>query len=109
MDNAKKTTISRLHGSKDGRQFSSENQPSPEAKKAGWEELRKRRLLTQSLLKMLMDSEGIPTKEGEDYFKSLLFNAKEGNAKAIDTLNNALEEQVSKVETTITMPTTIEL
>ena len=109
MDNAKKTPVSRLYGAKDGKPFTSENQPSPEAKKAGWEELRKRRLLTQSLLKMLMDENGIPTKEGEDYFKSLLFNAKEGNAKAIDTINNALEDQVQKVETTVTMPTTIEL
>lgn len=93
----------------EGKQFTSDNQPSPEAKSKGWQELRKQKLLTQNILKILLDSEGIPTKEGEDYFKSLLINAKEGNSKAIDTINNAIEDQVTKIENTHTFPDAIEL
>lgn len=87
-------------GAVDGKPFSADNQPSSDTKKAGWEELRKRKLLTRNILKILFDAEGIPLKDGEDYFKSLVTNAKGGNAKAIDTVNKAIENE---------LPTSIEL
>lgn len=80
------------------KQFTSEYQPSPEAKKRGWEELRKERLLTQNLFKALLDDNGLPTIEGKSFFESLVLNAKEGNAKAIDVVIKALEDQVDKSE-----------
>lgn len=71
-----------------GVKFTAENQPSPEAKKAGWQELRAQKLLTQKILEEMTKGTNM-----NDYFQSLLNNAKEGNAKAIDTINNGIEEQ----------------
>jgi hypothetical protein len=83
-----------------GVKFTSDNQPPPEAKKAGWKQLREQRLLTQNLLKMLLDENGIPTTDGTSFFQSLLNNAKGGNPKAIDVLVNSLEDQVTKTDIT---------
>lgn len=96
-------------GAVDGKPFTTENQPSPESKKQGWEELRKQRLLTKNLIKAVLDEYGIPTKEGEDFFMSLLVNAKEGNSKAIDVVINALEEQKTTQEVKHIFPSSIEL
>ena len=75
VENVEKTSKRKpLRGAIDGKPFTSENQPTPEAKKAGWKELREQRLLTQNLLKLLLDENGIPTSEGSDFFKSLLTN-----------------------------------
>ena len=82
--------------------FTSEYQPSPEAKKMGWQRLREQRLLTQNILKMYMDDNGLPTKEGKDLFKSLHENAKNGNAKALDIISKAIEDDVQKVAITDT-------
>lgn len=90
----------RLNGNSHGKGFTSERQPSSEAKKDGWKEWRKRRLLTQGILKLMINKAGKPTKAGKDYFKALLDLAKEGNATAINTINNAFEEQVQKSEVT---------
>ena len=70
------------------KQFTSEYQPSPEAKKAGWQEVRAQKLLTQMILKKMAEGTNL-----NEYVDSLLTNAKEGNAKAIDTINNGIEEQ----------------
>jgi hypothetical protein len=82
--------------------FTAETQPSPEAKKMGWQRLREQRLLTQNILKMYMDDNGLPTKEGKDLFKSLHENAKNGNAKALDIISKAIEDDVQKVAITDT-------
>ena len=71
-----------------GVKFTAENQPSPEAKKAGWQELRAQKLLTQMILKKMAEGNNL-----NEYVDSLLTNAKDGNAKAIDTINNGIEEQ----------------
>ena len=83
-----------------GKRFTSDSQPQPEAKKMGWQRLREQRLLTQNILKMYMDDNGMPTKEGKDLFKSLHENAKNGNAKALDIISKAIEDDVQKVAIT---------
>ena len=87
-------------GNELGQGFTTDNQPSPEAKKLGWQKLREQRLLTQNLLKLLLDENGIPTIDGMSFFQSLLTNAKGGNPKAIDVLVNSLEDQVTKTDIT---------
>ncbi len=89
---------------KEGNTFSSTNQPTPEQKKEGWQKRREERLLTKAIFERLADGQTLET-----YVQTLLALAKEGNAKAIDTINRGIEDQVQKTETTITMPTTIEL
>ena len=81
----------------EGVKFSKDNQPSPEAKSKGWEARRAERLLTQKIIEKLTGANNL-----EEYVDSLFNNAKMGNAKAIDTLNNGIEEQITKTETTIT-------
>lgn len=81
----------------EGVKFSKENQPPPENKSKGWQEKRAERLLTQKIIEKLTGSNNL-----EEYVDSLFNNAKMGNAKAIDTLNNGIEEQITKTETTIT-------
>ena len=99
-ETSKKPQKSVLNGAKDGVPFGEQPQPSPEAKKLGWQKLREQRLLTQNLLKMLLDENGIPTTDGTSFFQSLLSNAKGGNPKAIDVLVNSLEDQVAKTDIT---------
>jgi hypothetical protein len=87
----------RMNGIETGKPFTKENQPSPEAKSKGWEARRAERLLTQKIIEKLTGANNL-----EEYVDSLFNNAKMGNAKAIDTLNNGIEEQITKTETTIT-------
>lgn len=79
----------------EGVTFSKEYQPTPEAKSKGWQEKRAEKLLTQKILEVLTNGTNL-----EDYVKSLFDNAKEGNAKAIDTINNGIEEHVTKTDIT---------
>lgn len=102
-NDANKTTIKRPKKpftGKEGVLLSKENQPAPEAKKAGWQELRKRRLLTQELIKMMLNEDGTPKHTFTDYMQSLVLNAKNGNPKAIDTINKAIEDEIIKVAQT---------
>jgi hypothetical protein len=94
---SKKRPAKPFRGAIDGKPFTKENQPSPEAKSKGWEARRAERLLTQKIIEKLTGANNL-----EEYVDSLFNNAKMGNAKAIDTLNNGIEEQITKTETTIT-------
>jgi len=96
-DKTTKKRPQKLFKGDEGVKFSKENQPSPEAKSKGWEAKRAERLLTQKIIEKLTGSNNL-----EEYVDSLFNNAKMGNAKAIDTLNNGIEEQITKTETTIT-------
>jgi hypothetical protein len=87
----------RMNGIETGKAFTKDNQPTPEAKSKGWEARRAERLLTQKIIEKLTGANNL-----EEYVDSLFNNAKMGNAKAIDTLNNGIEEQITKTETTIT-------
>jgi len=93
MDKALKTTKKRpakpFNGS-EGKVFSTDNQPSPEAKKQGWEERRAQKLLTQKII------EKMTGKPLDEYVDSLIINAKLGNAKAIDTINKGIEDQIEQ-------------
>lgn len=80
--------------------FSKDYQPSPEAKKRGWEQFRKERHLTQSIIKALLGDDGKPNQTFQEYIESLLLNARAGNPKAIDAVNKCLEEEVIKVAQT---------
>jgi len=98
MAKAAKTTKKRqppINGVK----FSSENQPKASAKSAGWQEWRKERHLTQSIIKALTGENGL---KFDDYINSLITNAKNGNPKAIDAVNKCLEDEIIKVAQTNT-------
>ncbi len=84
---------------KEGNKFTSDNQPTPEQKSKGWQERRAEKLLTQKIIEKLTEGTNL-----EEYIDSLIKNAKAGNPKAIDTINNGLEEQVSKTEVKVDAP-----
>lgn len=105
MAKAVKTIIKRQkRGNPDlkGKTFTSDYQPSPEAKKKGWEEFRKERHLTQSIIKMMLGEDGKPNDTFGEYLQSLVTNAKLGNPKAIDAVNKCLEDEIIKVAQTNT-------
>ena len=103
MAGSDKTTIKRpkkpFTGS-EGVTFSKDHQPTPEQKKEGWKEWREKRMLTQMIAKKMAQGSTL-----EDYYQSLLDNAKAGNAKAIETINKGIEEQIDKSEVTVTTAT----
>lgn len=82
----------------EGVTFSKDYQPAPEAKKEGWEDWRKKRLLTTSVITEMLGIDGKPTESLKSYVQSLIKNAKAGNPKAIDAVNKCLEDDVMKIE-----------
>jgi len=105
-DTTKKRQPNRV-GPNDGVKFSSTNQPSPERKSLGWQEIRKKRLLTQELIKELIEDDGTPKESFKAYLRALIQNAKDGNPKAIDAVNKILEDDVTKIELSGSVGTTI--
>lgn len=102
MAKAAKTTRklpSKPFTGKEGNTFSAENQPDPSLKSAGWQEWRKERHLTQSIIKALT---GENKAKFNDYIESLIQNAQAGNAKAIDAVNKCIEDEIIKVAQTNT-------
>ena len=99
-----KTSIKRpakpFRGAVDGKPFTTENQPTSEEKKNGWQEKRAQRHLTQMIIKKVLDDNN--GENLDEIVESIIANAKMGNAKAIDVLINGIEEQITKTETTIT-------
>lgn len=87
---------------KEGKTFTSQYQPSAEAKKRGWQELRKQRILTREVIKHLIGEDGVPKETLEEYVKALVQNAKAGNPKAIDAVNKCIEDDIIKVAQTNT-------
>lgn len=86
-----------IRGADAGNRFSSTNQPTPEAKRAGWQEVRKQRLLTQGIIALMVGKDGKPTDTFKGYLRSLVDNAKMGNAKAIEALNKIMEDDILKI------------
>lgn len=86
----------------EGNTFSKDNQPDPALKKAGWEEWRKQRNLTKSVIEAMVGKDGRPKKAFKEYITSLIDNAKGGNPKAIDAVNKCLEDDIIKVAQTDT-------
>lgn len=75
-------------------------QPTPEQKSAGWKKLRAQRLLTQAIVKEMVGEDGISTENFKQFIKSLATNAKKGNAKAIEVIVKAMEDDVQKIAMT---------
>jgi len=82
-----------FNGAEDGNGFDKLGQPDPELKKLGWQKKRAEKLLTQKILEVMLKGKTL-----DDYVGSLVDNAIKGNPKAIDTINNGIEEQVVKQE-----------
>lgn len=80
---------------KEGNTFTSENQPSPEAKSKGWEKWRAEKNLTQKIIEKIASGKNL-----DEFVESLIENAKNGNAKAIDVLISGIEEQITKTDIT---------
>ena len=99
MAKAGKTSAKRpakpFKGAVDGKPFTKDNQPSPDSKSLGWKKRRAERLLTQAILAHMTDGQNM-----SDYVLSLYKNAKKGNAKAIETINKGIEDDVLKVAQT---------
>jgi len=85
----------------EGVTFTSDYQPSSEAKSEGWKKWRAKRLLTQEIIKKMIGEDGTPTATFKGYIDALIENAMQGNSKAIDTINNGLEDQIIKQEITL--------
>lgn len=96
----KKRPFKPFRGVLDGVSFSKDNQPTPEQKRKGWQEIRKERHLTQSIIKAMIGKDGKPNDTFKDYLKSLIDNAKLGNTKAIDAVNKCIEDEIIKVAQT---------
>ncbi len=75
--------------------FTSEQQPSPEAKSEGWKKLRAQRLLTQAIIAHMTKGKNM-----QSYISSLYTNARKGNPKAIETINKGIEEDIIKIAAT---------
>ena len=81
-----------------GKRFSKDYQPTPAAKRKGWEEVRKEKHLTKGIIDELIGKDGKPNASFKAYMRALVSLAKEGNAKAIETVNKCLEDTVITVE-----------
>lgn len=92
-----KTTEKRRIGPDDGKKFTADYQPSPEAKSTGWEKRRKERLFTGEVWNQLVGTNGLPLKE---FTKKIIKLAEGGNPKAIEKVLGAIEEETMKVDTT---------
>lgn len=102
MNNEKEDkTTSKPHrvGPETGVKFSAENQPTPEAKKKGWEKIRKDKLLTQEVVKMMFGDDGKPTKTFKGFMEKVVENANKGNSKALEILSKCIEDDIQKSET----------
>jgi hypothetical protein len=75
--------------------FTRETQPSPKAKSEGWKKRRAERILTQEILSYVMRDNNL-----KDYVTNLFKNANKGNAKAIETINRSIEDDVIKISQT---------
>lgn len=73
--------------------FTSKKQPTSHQKKAGWEVKRQQKLLTQKIVEKLTGG-----KKMDEYVDALFDLAKDGNAKAIETINKGIEDQIDKSE-----------
>ena len=89
----KNTRNNLLVGNELNQGFTSEKQPTSEQKKAGWEFKRQQKLLTQKIIEKLTGG-----KKMDEYVDALFDLAKDGNAKAIETINKGIEYHVDKSE-----------
>jgi hypothetical protein len=93
-ETSKKRPLKPFKGN-EGVTFSKEYQPTPEAKRKGWQEKRAEKLMTQLFIEKLTGNKGEIL---DEVVESIITNAKLGNAKAIDVLINCIEEQITKTQ-----------
>ena len=77
-------------------------QPTPEAKRLGWQKIREKRMLTASIIDMMFGGDGEPKQAFHDYMKHLMAHAKDGHQLAMKTVNNAIEQEITAVTFTDT-------
>jgi endonuclease III len=94
---SKKRPAKPFRGAVDGKPFTPDTQPTPQAKSEGWKKLRAQRLLTQAIIAHMTKEKNL-----EAYISSLYANAKKGNPKAIETINKGIEDDIAKVAFTDT-------
>jgi len=82
--------------------FTATNQPSPEAKRLGWQKIREKRMLTASIIDHMFGGDGEPKQAFHDYMKHLMAHAKDGHQLAMKTVNNAIEQEITAVTFTDT-------
>lgn len=90
---------SRVYGAKDGKPFTPENQPSPQAKSDGWKRRRAEMLLSKAIAEQL----GVDTDDKaplKKYAKRLVELAQEGNTEAMKQVRSSVEDVVDKVDLT---------
>ncbi len=80
--------------------FDAKNQPSPEAKKLGWQKFREKRMLTTAIIDKLFDGDGKPKQTFNVMMDRLIELYYEGNKTAMDTVHNSIEDQISKIAIT---------
>ena len=96
---SKKRPAKPFRGAIDGKPFSKENQPSPEAKSNGWKERRSEMLLSKAIAEALgvTADDQTPLK---GYAAKLILLAENGNAEAMKQIRSAVEDVVEKVDVT---------
>lgn len=77
-------------------------QPTPEAKRLGWQKIREKRMLTASIIDHMFGGDGEPKQAFHDYMKHLMSHAKDGHQLAMKTVNNAIEQEITAVTFTDT-------
>jgi len=77
-------------------------QPTPEAKRLGWQKIREKRMLTASIIDHMFGGDGEPKQAFHDYMKHLMAHAKDGHQLAMKTVNNAIEQEITAVTFTDT-------
>lgn len=83
----------------EGKTFSKDYQPSPEAKSKGWKERRSEMLLSKAIAEALgvTADDQTPLK---GYASKLILLAENGNAEALKQVRQAIEDEVTKVDIT---------
>ena len=86
-------------GVEDGKAYSKDYQPSPQAKSDGWKRRRSEMLLSKAIAEAL----GVDTDDKaplKKYGKRLVELAEEGNSEAMKQVRSAVEDVVDKVDLT---------
>ena len=96
---SKKRPAKPFRGAIDGKPFSKENQPPPEAKSKGWKERRSEMLLSKAIAEALgvTADDQTPLK---GYAAKLILLAENGNAEALKQVRQAIEDEVTKIDIT---------
>lgn len=82
----------------EGKRFTAEYQPPGVAKSEGWKRWRAEKMLTQKIIEKIIESPTEDKMSLNHYVEKIYELAVKGNPKAIDTINNGIEEAAQKIE-----------